>query len=129
MVTNIVQHPRSQIFSQKLERMARAAEEKAERAGHRKWLKETKSKRDRNRTIRKRRDAAEVRISEAIWVVAEVLASRVASTGGPEYDAAFDEAYFSTMDAVVAAAETAAANAVGFETWADFEAAQESETF
>jgi hypothetical protein len=112
------------MFSQRLERNARAAEEKAERSRHRKLLKETKRKRDRVRTIHKRRVAAEVRISETIWTVAKVIASRVT---GPAHSAAFDEAYFSTMDAVVAAAENAAAKSAGFETWADFEATFENE--
>jgi hypothetical protein len=127
MVAIVVQHPRLLLAAQRLERRARTAEEKAERARHRKWLKETKSGRDRHRTIHKRRIAAETRISEAIWMTAEAQASKVASGGSPEYYAAFDEAYFSIMDVVVVAAETAAAKAIGFETWADFEAARESE--
>jgi len=122
MADNIVQHPRAELLAHKMKRAAIEAAEKEDRVRHKKWLKETKPKRDRQRSTRKREVAALSHIIDVIWRAASAKASKV-SLSGPGWDAAFSEGFLTIADAVERAAEAAAAKAAGFESWAAFEAA------
>ena len=129
---HIIQHRRAVELARKTEmeaqRAARAASEKAERAEHRKWLKETKPERDARRNWEKRRDAVRARIFDAMWQGAtEAVGERIADTRA--WEAALEEAYLDLMNEVALAAEPAAAKVAGFETWAAFQAAKETEEF
>jgi len=109
-VSNVIQHPRAVEIVRKTQRAAEAAQEKAERAEHRKWLKETKPRRDAQKARGRRYYAAEQRIINAA----------LAGAAGD------DDAYFAIMDAAGLAAEATAAKAAGYDTWAAFQAAQEA---
>ena len=56
------------------ERAAQEAVEKADRAEHRKWLKETKPHRDAQRARQQRRHDAKARIFHAVWRGTEAVA-------------------------------------------------------
>jgi hypothetical protein len=74
----VIQDPRAVELARKTEmeaqRAARAASEKAERAEHRKWLRETKPQRDACENWRKHRDAAQARISDAMLELNKAVA-------------------------------------------------------
>jgi hypothetical protein len=129
-MTSTIQHQRAVELARETEwedeRDARATREKAERAAHRRWLKETKPHREAQRAMQRRFKAARARIFGAAMSGASTVADNVADTAASR-EAAYDAAWFAILDAAGLAAEAAAAKASGYETWAAFEAATEAE--
>jgi len=115
MSENVVQHPRAALGIEKIRRAERAAADRQGRADHRKYLKETKPKRDLQRAIYRRHRAAEAHISDVIWRAAEAMACR--SSDRRERLTSFKKALFVIAKTVEAAAETSAASAAGYESW------------
>ena len=118
-MSNVIQHPRAVEIVRKTERAAEAAQEKAELAKYRKWLKETKPRRDAQKAWERRYNAASRRISRAAGEGADAVANMLGAR------AAQDEAFFAILDAAALAAEATAAKTAGHETWAAFKAAQQ----
>src|SRR3954463_4524045 len=101
-MTNIVEHPRAVELARKMEReaerTAREAQEKAERAEHRKWLKESKPERDAERAWCRRLDAAKRRISEAVWEGADAVYENATDASAASPEAVKDQALFAIYD-------------------------------
>lgn len=99
------------------ERSKRLAEEKAERAAHRKWLKETKPQRDMEKALRKRIYAARDAINNAAYEASEYLDDQFRADHPDVSWGDCPDHFLSMLESLVPVAQAAAAKQAGFESW------------
>jgi len=120
---NVVQHPLAAELTRKNEWADRLAEEKAERAAHRKWLKETKPERDAERALSKRMETARYEINHGAYEVSEYLDLKF-QTENPHVPASDSPRWWTNflpiLESLVATAQAAAAKHAGFDSWQAF---------